>query len=378
MATHPLFRFLAWPVALGLIAALAALLAFPQLANNGQRQATSSSDFESPVSYSEAVRRAAPAVVNIYTRKLSQRRGHPLMDDPLFRHFFENSDLPYQQRMQSALGSGVIVSDDGYLLTNNHVIEGAEEILVLLHDGREARARLVGSDPDSDLAVLKIELDNLIAIELGRPAQAQVGDVVLAIGNPFGVGQTVTQGIVSATGRYGLGINTYENFIQTDAAINPGNSGGALVDARGRLLGINTAMLDQTGYSVGISFAIPADWAMKSLSDIVAHGTVVRGWLGLDAQQMTPALAQSFGLESTEGVIITYVHSQGPAHRAGINPGDVITHINDVSVGDGRRGMYEVAETPPGDTVRIRLLRGGDTLELEAEVGVRPIETSRS
>jgi serine protease DegS len=317
-------------------------------------------------------------VVNIYTRKQVQRRHHPLFDDPLFRHFFNHSDLPQQQRMQSALGSGVIVSTEGYLLTNNHVIEGAQEILVLLHDGREARATLIGSDPESELAVLKIDLDRLTAIQIGRPANARVGDVVLAIGNPFGVGQTVTQGIISATGRYGLGINTYENFIQTDAAINPGNSGGALVDAYGNLLGINTAILDKTGYSVGISFAIPADSAMKSLADIVRYGSVVRGWLGLEAQQLTPALAQSFGLDSTNGVIITAVYSQGPAHLAGLNPGDVITHINNVSVGDGRQGMNQIAETTPGSKVTIRLVRSGQPLELEAVIGVRPVETSRS
>jgi serine protease DegS len=384
MSTQRLLKFAGWPAAAGLAAALLGLLVFPQL-RQGElndavppaRQIQVGNGAFGPISYADAVNRAAPAVVNIYTRKQTQRR-HPLLDDPLFRHFFNNSDLPQQQRMQSALGSGVIVSTEGYLLTNNHVIDGAEEILVLLYDGREARATLIGSDPESDLAVLKIDLDSLTAIEIGSPTSARVGDVVLAIGNPFGVGQTVTQGIISATGRYGLGINTYENFIQTDAAINPGNSGGALVDARGDLLGINTAILDKTGYSVGISFAIPADSAMKSLADIIKYGSVVRGWLGLEAQQLTPALAQSFGLDSTNGVIITAVYNQGPAHLAGLTPGDVITHINNVSVGDGRQGMNQIAETAPGSTVTIRVVRSGQPLELEATIGVRPVETSRS
>lgn len=328
-----------------------------------------------PVSYADAVENAAPAVVNIYTRTKLKRRHHPLLDDPLFRHFFNNSDLPQQERMQSALGSGVIISPEGYLLTNNHVIDGADGILVLLQDGREAQASLIGTDPESDLAVLKIPLTNLTSIKVGNPANASIGDVVLAIGNPFGVGQTVTQGIISATGRYGLGINTYENYIQTDAAINPGNSGGALVDAHGNLLGINTAILDKTGFSVGIGFAIPADTAVKVMQDLVSYGQVVRGWLGIEAQQMTPELAQSFQLNAPTGVIITAIYNNSPAHKAGLLPGDIILRMNDVTVSDGRLSMMQVAQGQPGDKIEIEVLRNGERVIVNGVLGVKPPTT---
>ncbi|WP_439133223.1 trypsin-like peptidase domain-containing protein [Pseudomaricurvus sp.] len=325
-----------------------------------------------PVSYAEAVENAAPAVVNIYTRTQLKRRRHPLLDDPLFRHFFNNSDLPQQERMQSALGSGVIISPEGYILTNNHVIEGADEILVLLQDGREAQATLVGTDPESDLAVLRITLNDLTSIKVGDPVNAHIGDVVLAIGNPFGVGQTVTQGIISATGRYGLGINTYENYIQTDAAINPGNSGGALIDAHGNLLGINTAILDKTGFSVGIGFAIPADTAVKVMQDLVSYGQVVRGWLGIEAQQMTPELAQSFKLSAPTGVIITAIYKNSPAFQAGLQPGDIILRMNNVTVSDGRLSMMQVAQGRPGDEIEIEVLRNGQKVTLNGVLGVKP------
>ncbi|NIB41870.1 PDZ domain-containing protein [Pseudomaricurvus alkylphenolicus] len=323
-------------------------------------------------SYSEAVANAAPAVVNIYTRKKLKRRHHPLLDDPLFRHFFNLSDRPQQERMESALGSGVIISPDGYLLTNNHVIEGADEILVLLQDGREAKAIQVGTDPESDLAVLKVELDNLTAINVGEPANVKIGDVVLAIGNPFGVGQTVTQGIISATGRYGLGINKYENYLQTDAAINPGNSGGALVDVHGNLLGINTAILDKTGFSVGIGFAIPADTAVKVMQDLVSYGQVVRGWLGIEAQQMTQELAKSFNLDTPHGVIITAIYNNGPAHKAGLRPGDIIRRMNNIVVSDGRLSMNQIAQGRPGDAIEIEVLRNGKPLVVQGVLGVKP------
>lgn len=280
--------------------------------------------------------------------------------------------------MQSALGSGVIVSEDGYILTNNHVISGAEEITVLLRDGREARAILIGTDRESDLAVLKITLDNLTAIRVGTPGNAQVGDVVLAIGNPFGVGQTVTQGIISATGRDGLtvGLSEFEsNFIQTDAAINPGNSGGALTDAYGNLLGINTAIINKARGStpIGIGFAIPADTAMKVLQDIVELGHVVRGWLGIEAQQLSPKLAQSFNLDFTNGVIITAIYNNGPAHLAGLRAGDVITRINQQPVGDGRNSMIQISQSKPGDSVAIEVLRNGKIQIIQATVGTKPV-----
>lgn len=379
MAAPRLLQSLGWPVAAGLIIALLALLVFPELrpphlatqpVQSVQQSSASSANGAGPVSYSEAVDRAAPAVVTISTLRLMERQRHPLADHPLYRHLFRDSDQPQRERTQSALGSGVIVDARGYLLTNEHVIKDAQEILVLLHDGRETRAELVGTDPYSDLAVLKIELDQLTAIELGTPAKSRVGDVVLAIGNPFGVGQTVTQGIISATGRWNLNISEYENFLQTDAAINIGNSGGALVDAHGRLLGINTAIFGEG--NVGISFAIPADSAMESLREIIEKGRVVRGWLGLDARALTPELAEYLSLSTTEGVIITGVLPKGPAHRAGLRPGDVLTHINGQPVGQGRRGMNQIAAIEPGSTAQLSILREAQPLTLEAVIGERP------
>ncbi|MBU3069721.1 trypsin-like peptidase domain-containing protein [Aestuariicella sp. G3-2] len=382
MPLSRLTKFFGWPVIAGLLLGTCIIL---WLNSNGAGSdnttdrnfhigtlTPSSNGWGGPVSYSEAVNSAAPAVVNIYTRTKLKRRRHPLLDDPLFRHFFNNSDLPQQERMQSALGSGVIISPEGYLLTNNHVIEGADEILVLLQDGREAQATLVGTDPESDLAVLKIPLTDLTSIKVGDPANAQIGDVVLAIGNPFGVGQTVTQGIISATGRYGLGINTYENYIQTDAAINPGNSGGALIDAHGNLLGINTAILDKTGFSVGIGFAIPADTAVKVMRDLVSYGQVVRGWLGIEAQQMTPELAQSFKLNAPTGVIITAIYNNSPAFKAGLQPGDIILRMNNVTVSDGRLSMMQVAQGRPGDKIEIEVLRNGEKVTVNGVLGVKP------
>lgn len=363
---------LGWPVAAGLLIALLTLLVFPELRPHPSTPAERGSRPAATGSYADAVERAAPAVANIYTRKLLERQRHPLEDHPFYQRFFRNSDRPQQERMQSALGSGVIVDERGYLLTNEHVISDAEEILVLLQDGRETRAQLVGTDPESDLAVLKIELDNLTTIEVGEPGLARVGDVVLAIGNPFGVGQTVTQGILSATGRYNLQITEYENFLQTDAAVNVGNSGGALIDVRGRLLGINTAILGASDTSVGVSFAIPADSAMKSLRQIIEHGRVVRGWLGLDVIPLTPELAQSMALESTEGVVVTNIIGDSPAQRAGLTPGDVLTHIDNQSVGSGRRGMNQIAATSPGSEVTLQIIRDGQRMELDTVIGERP------
>lgn len=369
-----LLHWLSWPVISGLLIASIFLLSQPhirtQLSDFIQRQEAGEhldNFFNQPNSYAEAVKRAAPAVVNIYTR-------HPA------RHSAQNTSAQQQylnpnsqQAQQSALGSGVIVSAQGYLLTNNHVIQDASEIIVILHDGREAHAQIIGRDTDTDLAVLKIELDNLNAIELGSPSSAQVGDIVLAIGNPFGVGQTVTQGIISAMGRYGLGLNTYENFLQTDAAINPGNSGGALIDASGRLLGINTAVLDKIGLaSVGIGFAVPADTAMKTLADIVEYGSVVRGWLGIEARQMTPQLARALGTETNNGVVITGIYNNGPAHMAGLQPKDIIVQIDNKAVGDGRLSMYQIAHLEPGDGVALIVLRQGELIRINAVIGTRP------
>lgn len=278
-----------WPALFGLFIGLIVILTVPELRYAFGQQVAQfflPSGNQHSSSFSAAVNRAAPAVVNISTRKKIQQERHPLFDDPLFRHFFNSADVPKQQRMSSALGSGVIINKSGYLLTNHHVIESAEEIFVSTYDGRNYRAEIVGSDQATDLAVLKIPSASLQAITLGEPQQARIGDVVLAIGNPFNIGQTVTQGIISATGRYGLGLNDYENFIQTDAAINPGNSGGALIDINGNLLGINTAILnrDNSGSSTGIGFAIPSDLAVNIMNDIITSGEAIRGWLGIEAQ----------------------------------------------------------------------------------------------
>ncbi|WP_461480558.1 trypsin-like peptidase domain-containing protein [Porticoccus sp.] len=377
-ALYRFLRYISWPTIAGLLMAALALLLFPQALNHHNDMETGglspdvSNSWEGPVSYSSAVRRAAPSVVNIYTQKTLERPRHPLLDDPFFRRFFNSSNLPQQQRMESSLGSGVILSREGYILTNNHVVASADEIVVQLQDGRETMVKVVGSDPDTDLAVLKVDLDGLTPAKIGDPARARVGDVVLAIGNPFGVGQSVTQGIISATGRNGLGLNTFENFIQTDAAINPGNSGGALVDAHGNLLGINSAILDRTGYSVGIGFAIPANTAMKVLQDIVAHGYVIRGWLGVEASPLTREAALQLELDPPAGLVITNIYINSPAHLAGLQPGDIITRINDYWVVDNERSMTLIADLSPGDSVKLEVVRNGEKSTIMAVAGTRP------
>lgn len=371
MSARGLLQSLGWPVATGLLIALLTLLAFPELRGpNGAPDPTR----PAITSYADAVDRAAPAVVSIYTRKIQEQQRHPLADHPFYRRFFP--ERPQQERAQSALGSGVIVDPRGYLLTNEHVINGADEIQVLLYDGRETRARLVGTDPESDLAVLKIDLEDLTVIDVPEPTQARVGDIVLAIGNPFGVGQTVTQGILSATGRYNLNLSEYENFLQTDAAVNVGNSGGALVDIHGQLLGINTAILGEGNTSVGVSFAIPADSAMRALREIIEHGRVVRGWLGLEVRPLSQDQASALAMNSTQGVVVTAVYSGSPAEQAGLTPGDILTHIDDESVGNGRRGMNQIAATAPGSEVTLRILRNGEPIELETVIGERPLPAS--
>lgn len=375
---YRIVRYMSWPVITGLLAAAVILLLFPQGLNNHSDVETADlspeadAEWSGPASYASAVRRASPSVVNIYTQKKLARARHPLLDDPFFQRFFNSRNLPQQQRMQSSLGSGVIISADGYILTNNHVVNEADEIVVQLQDGREAMVEVVGRDPETDLAVLKVNLDQLTPISLGDPNQANVGDVVLAIGNPFGVGQSVSQGIVSATGRNGLGLNTFENFIQTDAAINPGNSGGALVDAYGNLLGINSAILDRTGYSVGIGFAIPGNTAIKVLEDIVKHGRVIRGWLGVEASQLKRQAAIQLGLNPPSGLVITNIYQGSPAHLAGLLPGDVITRINDYWVVDNDRSMNLIANLSPGDSVKLEVLRSGEKTTIMAVAGTRP------
>jgi len=325
-----------------------------------------------PGSYREAAARAMPAVVNILTSK-ALRDAHPLLKDPFFRRFFGDK-LPPQEQMAS-LGSGVIVSTDGYILTNNHVVEGADEIEVGLADGRKAAASVVGTDPETDLAVIRIAEKNLPVIVLGEPDKARVGDIVLAIGNPFGVGQTVTLGIISALGRNNLHINHFENFIQTDAAINFGNSGGALVDSRGNLLGINSAIYSQTGGSVGIGFAIPVSTAKNVLDAIVKHGQVVRGWIGIESQDITPELAGNFGLARTQGAMIAGVVRGGPADRAGIRPGDILLTVNGRKVTSTNDMMNLIAALAPGDKAPLTVMRKNRETTLAVTVGRRPRQT---
>ncbi|MDY7219542.1 Do family serine endopeptidase AlgW [Denitrificimonas sp. JX-1] len=366
-----------WPLLVGLLVALLLIERFPHWVG------LPSADFKvqqapayvnanaGPESYANAVNQASPAVANLYTAKVVSNPLPPLYNDPAFKRFY-GDNLPQQKRMESSLGSAVLMSKEGYLLTNNHVIAGADQIIVALKDGRETLARVIGSDPETDLAVLKIDLPRLPAITLGRSDLIRIGDVVLAIGNPFGVGQTVTMGIISATGRNQLGLNTYEDFIQTDAAINPGNSGGALVDAQGNLLGINTAIFSRTGGSQGIGFAIPVKLALEVMRSIVEHGQVVRGWLGLEVQSLTPELSESFGLVGSPGVLVAGVFRDGPAFNAGLQPGDVILKIADEAAQDGRTSMNQVARMQPGETIKLDILRNGEPSSVTATIGLRP------
>ncbi|BCN37702.1 DegQ protease [Alicycliphilus denitrificans] len=316
-------------------------------------------------SFSTAARKAAPAVVSINT---SKEVRHPRSDDPWFQFFFGDQG----PQAQTGLGSGVIISPDGYILTNNHVVEGADEIEVTLTDSRRARATVIGTDPETDLAVLKVQLDKLPVIVLGDSDKLAVGDQVLAIGNPFGVGQTVTSGIVSALGRTHLGINTFENFIQTDAAINPGNSGGALVDVNGNLMGINTAIYSRSGGSMGIGFAIPVSTARQVLEGIVRDGQVTRGWIGVEPNELSPELAQTFGVKATEGVIITGVLQGGPAAQAGIRPGDVILKVAGKPTDNVSQLLTAVAALQPGQAASFELQRGDTQIKVSVVPGTRP------
>jgi len=322
-------------------------------------------------SYRDAARRAMPSVVNIFTSKETKQPTNPFMGDPFMKKFFGDR-FNERDDKQLSLGSGVIVSKEGFILTNNHVVEAADEIEVALADGRKAVAKVVGTDPETDLAVIKIDLPDLPAITMGRSEQAQVGDVVLAIGNPFGVGQTVTMGIVSALGRNHLGINTFENFIQTDAAINPGNSGGALIDTNGNLIGINTAIFSRSGGSLGIGFAIPSSTVKTVLESIISHGQVVRGYIGVEPQDITPDLADSFGLNTKTGTIIAGVVKGGPADKAGIKPGDILIAVDGKPVADTTEMLNVIAQLTPGSTAKMTLLRKSQQSKVDVVIGKRP------
>ena len=327
-------------------------------------------------SYRDAARKALPAVVHVFTSQKVRMPRHPLIDDPLFRHFFGERPEAEGQR-NSGLGSGVIVSPSGYILTNFHVVDGADQIEIALNDGRNLKARLVGGDPESDLAVLRIDPEKateqkLPAITLGQMDNVIVGDVVLAIGNPFGVGQTVTMGIVSALGRSHLGINTFENFIQTDAAINPGNSGGALIDSRGNLVGINTAIYSRSGGSLGIGFAIPISTAKNVMEQIIQTGTVTRGWIGVEAQEITRELAESFGLPDAEGALIAGVQRGSPADVGGIKPGDILLSVDGKAVKDPQVMLDLIADQKPGETIQFKLRRQKTLFDAPVRIGKRP------
>ena len=324
-------------------------------------------------SYAEAAQKAMPAVVNVFSSKDGSLPPDPRAKDPLFRYFFGDRNARKQQDEPAAnLGSGVIVSPEGYILTNQHVVDGADQIEVALADGRTATAKVIGSDPETDLAVLKINMTNLPTITLGRSDQSRVGDVVLAIGNPFGVGQTVTMGIISALGRNHLGINTFENFIQTDAPINPGNSGGALVDVNGNLLGINTAIYSRSGGSLGIGFAIPVSTARTVLESIITTGSVTRGWIGVEPQDVTPEIAESFGLQQKSGAIVAGVLQGGPADKAGIKPGDILVSVNGEDITDTTKLLNTVAQIKPGTPTKVHVVRKGKQFDVNVVIGKRP------
>jgi serine protease DegQ len=331
----------------------------------------------SPGSYHEAVKKSMPAVVNIFTSKANlvpktRKSNSNNSADPFFKFFF--GDKPPDTEPSSSLGSGVIVSPEGILLTNHHVISDADEIDVALADGRKVKAKVIGSDPETDIAVLKIDAKQLpTPITLGKIESVHVGDVVLAIGNPFGVGQTVTSGIISALGRDHVGINTFENFIQTDAAINPGNSGGALVDTRGHLIGINTAIFSNNGGSMGIGFAIPINLAKQVMESILNNGSVIRGWIGVEPQNLSKELSESLGLpQNTVGVLLSGVLEGGPAAKGGIKPGDVLVAVNGKNTQDVRQLLNQIAQIGPGNEATLKILRKDKELELKVRAGKRP------
>lgn len=374
-----LSRFLLQAALAGIVVAAIVALFFPALLDgerSGVQTVTTLSDvrpmLQGPVSYAPAVARAAPAVVNIMTSRIVEV-PHALPGDPQAPHSFGGTPLVPSDREQASLGSGVIMTTAGHILTNHHVIEKAEAIAVVLANGDAHPAAIIGIDPETDLAVLRIDAPGVSAASVGRSRDLLVGDVVLAIGNPFGVGQTVTQGIVSATGRTELGINLFEDFIQTDAAINPGNSGGALINAVGELVGINTAIFTRSGGSHGIGFAIPVDLARDVMNEIVAKGYVARGWLGIEVQALDPVLAESFGLDQARGVLIAGILNRGPAALAGLRPGDIIVRLDGQRVDNPRDALNIISRKRPGERIAIEARRDGEPLQLEATVDQRPV-----
>lgn len=322
-------------------------------------------------SFNDAVESTAPAVVNVYASKVYQERTHPLFQDPLFRHFFGNAPTMPKKRRDSSIGSGVIMNTAGYILTNAHVIQDANEIRITLNDGRQAQAQLIGLDSDTDLAVLNISMADLPHIPIGDSAKLQIGDIVLAIGNPYNFGQTVTQGIVSATSRKRRGISFFDDFIQTDADINLGNSGGALISAAGELIGINTAIISSSGGSEGIGLATPINQAIDIMNQIIKNGKVVRGWLGIEAQTLSADIIKSANL-NTGGVLVTAIMRNGPAENAGLVPGDIMLRINGISLDSPDQAIETITGLAPGEKVKINILRGWEEQELTAIIAQRP------
>ena len=378
MKIQRFFTFLTTSIVAGLAAAFVILVLNPDLLQENNLEITEAPALpatavqQGPISYAEAVAKAAPSVVNIYTTKITTERVTPIFNDPFIQQFFGDALTQTRQKRENSLGSGVIVDKKGYILTNHHVIEGADQIRVVLASGQTLQADIIGVDKDTDLAVLKVDHYILPAISFARSRHLRVGDVVLAIGNPFGVGQTVTQGIISATGRSQLGINTFENFIQTDAAINPGNSGGALINAQGDLIGISTAIFSKTGGSHGIGFAIPADLARGVMNQLVETGHVSRGWLGIAGQDITPQLAEAYALQENTGILISGILEDGAADKAGLQLGDIITRIDETEISSAFEILNLVATRKPGSIVRIYARRGSQHLELTAQVQERP------
>ena len=356
---------------------LAALMAgLLMISSTAQAALPLAVDGQSMPSLSPMLKRVTPGVVNISTKTQIQQAEHPLMRDPVFRHFFGVPNMP-SHRESSSLGSGVIVdARRGYVLTNNHVVDKADEITVTLTDGRKLNAKLVGADRESDVAVIKVKADRLTEVPIANSDRLQVGDFVVAVGNPFGLGQTVTSGIVSALGRSGLGIEGYEDFIQTDASINPGNSGGALVDLSGQLVGINTAILAPNGGNVGIGFAIPVNMAMSIMNTLVEHGEVKRGLLGVTVQDLTHELAQAFKLPQTQGAVITGVQPGSPAERADLEPGDIVLSINGRKVRNSSDVRNIIGLAQIGDDVEVEVMHKGSTVVRDAKIAAPRIINS--
>lgn len=340
--------------------------------NTTEHPRNEANDLVGVVSYASAVQKSAPAVVNIYATQMVEERQPALLKDPFFKRFFGDNNAEQPRHGEFSLGSGVIMDKHGYVLTNNHVIKDASEIAVVLNDGRSTNAKIVGTDPESDLAIIKIDLPDLPVATIGQSDKLLVGDVVLAIGNPFGVGQTVTSGIVSGLARSGLGFNTFENYIQTDAAINPGNSGGALINAYGELVGINTAIYSKSGGSQGIGFAVPIKLAKSVLTELVDHGRVIRGWLGIKIQNLNPELAEALKLDSIEGVVIANIVVNGPADKAKLDRGDVITHVNGNKVRDYRETLNHISMHKPGEKIELSIVRSGEKIKIMTSVAERP------